>query len=302
MVFRLGLFFLMGLVGIFSWPAAASAKLRVVATLPSFADIASTVGGDEVEAVSLTRGTRDPHFVATKPDLVLVLKSADLLLYAGLGFEDGWLPSFLISSPNGKIRSGADGNFDVSSVMKLKDVAKPEHSIGDVHPGGNPHYMLDPRNGPVLAKALAERFGKLLPEKAGEFSKRAEVFSALIAQRVSVWEGALKKFKGLPVVTYHQSLFYFSEWIGLSEQGYVEQKPGIPPSPEHAVRLIGLMKEKRVKLLLIESHSPSGTAEHIAREAGATVIVLPTEVGGTVEAKSYIAVFDDITARLGQLR
>ncbi len=280
------------------WASPSVAKIKVVSTLPSFNDIVVIVGGEEVEAVALTKGTQDPHFVDAKPDLMLRLSRADLLIRAGLGLEDGWLPPLLTGSRNGKIQTGSDGYLDASSVIALKEISTTavDRSQGDVHPGGNPHFMLDPRNGIVVAKAIAERLSQLDPSKAAQFKKRGESYSKELQTRISVWEKALAPFKGTPVITYHRSWVYFSVWVGLHEAGYVEPKPGIPPSPDHIAKLVNLMKQKKVTLILMEPYYPRGSAEQVAHQTGAKLLMLPTEVLGTERAKTYISIFDEIVA------
>lgn len=280
--------------------SAAQAKVTVVTTLPSFADIAKNVGGDEVNAISLTRGNQDPHFVDAKPDLMLTLNKADLLIRAGLGLEDGWLPPLLTGSRNGKILNGTDGNLDASSVMMLKEVPKTplDRAQGDVHPGGNPHFMVDPRNGIVLANAIAERLAKLDPGKAEDFRKRAAAYGADLKKHIEQWDKELKPFAGTQVVTYHKSWIYFLDWAHFKEMGTVEPKPGIPPSPEHVVQLIHLMKQQKIKLILMEPFYPKGVAQDIAQQTGAKLLVLPVEVKGNSEAKTYIDVFDQIVKQI----
>lgn len=291
------LFFLIGSLMIAS---PAFAKIKVVTTLPSFADIAQNVGGDEVSVTPLTKGTQDPHFVDAKPDLILDLNKADLLIRAGLGLEDGWLPPLQTGSRNSRIQSGADGNLDVSSLIHLKEVPKTplDRSMGDVHPGGNPHFMLDPNNGVILARGIADRLSKLDPSHAGDFRKRAENFSAALKKKIQAWKSALKPLQGKPVVTYHRSWVYFIDWAGLTDAGTVEPKPGIPPSPEHIVTLIHSMKERNVKLMVMEPFYPKGAAEQVATETGARLLVLPAEVKGEPDVKTYIDLFDTIVRKL----
>ncbi|MBC7690706.1 MAG: zinc ABC transporter substrate-binding protein [Methylotenera sp.] len=283
-----------------AFQATVEAKIRVVTTLPSFADIATHVGGDEVDAVSLTKGTQDPHFVDAKPDLILKLNRADLLIRAGLGLEDGWLPPLLTGSRNAKLQTGQDGNLDGSSLIHLKEVptGKVDRSQGDVHPGGNPHFMLDPRNGGVMAKAIADRLSRLEPSKAAGFHQRADAYAKSLSEKIAIWQKSLASLKGKPVVTYHRSWIYFSDWVGLDEVGFLEPKPGIPPSPDHVAHLINLMKEKKVKLIVMEPYYPIGAAEEVSRQTGAKLVVLPTEVLGTPEAKTYSDVFETIVSKL----
>jgi zinc/manganese transport system substrate-binding protein len=280
--------------------SAALAKVTVVTTLPSFADIAKNVGGDEVNVIPLTRGTQDPHFVDAKPDLMLSLNKADLLVRAGLGLEDGWLPPLLVGSRNGKIQNGTDGNLDASSVMALKEVPRTplDRAQGDVHPGGNPHFMTDPRNGIVLANAIAERLAKLDPKHADDFRKKAAAYSADLKKHIEQWDKELKPFAGTRVVTYHKSWIYFLDWVHFVEAGTLEPKPGIPPSPEHVVELISLMKQQKVKLILMEPYYPKGVAQDVAQQTGAKLLVLPIEVKGNAEAKTYIDVFNQIVKQL----
>lgn len=291
------------LMTICSWSTASYAKIRIVTTLPSFADIAANVGGDEIEVIPLLKGVQDPHFVDPRPDIILKLNRADLLIHAGLGLEDGWLPSLLTGSRNGKIQGTSEGNFDVSTLMRLKEILQGNinRAQGDVHPGGNPHYMLDPRNGIILAKALGERLGKIKPSKTEYFKGRAEMYSKDLLYRITAWEKTLSFLKERPVVTYHRSWVYFSNWIGLNIVGYVEPKPGVPPSPDHIAKLINLMKEKKTKLILMEHYYPKSSAQEVARQTGSTLFVLPTEVQGAPEIKTYISVFDEITKNLSTI-
>jgi zinc/manganese transport system substrate-binding protein len=275
----------------------ALAKTRIVTTLPSFADIATQVGGDEVSAVALTKGTQDPHFVDAKPDLILQLNRADLLIRAGLGLEDGWLPPLLTGARNGKIQAGGAGDMDASALVELKEVpqGKLDRAAGDVHPGGNPHFMLDPRNGVRIARGIAERLGKIDPEHAPDFKRRAEDYVKKLEAQIALWSKTyLPMLKGKPVVTYHKSWIYFTSWAGLSEVEHVEPKPGIPPSPAHVVRLIGTIKQLHAKMIIMEPFYPKGVAEDIAGKSGAKLLVLPAEVNGTPDAKSYLEVFETI--------
>lgn len=281
---------------------SAEAKLRVVTTLPSFAELAREVGGEEVDASSMVKGSQDPHFVDPKPDLVLQLHRADLLIRVGLGLEDGWLPPLLIGSRNGKIQNGAKGNLEASTLVKLQDVpeGKLDRAQGDVHPGGNPHFMLDPRIGIQVAQGIAARLGELEPSKAADFKKRADAFAAQLQSKIQAWEAALKPWAGKSIVTYHKSFTYFASWIGLKVVDTVEPKPGIPPSPEHVVKLTRMMSEQKIPLILIEPYYPKSTSEEVAKSSGAKLLVIPTEVGGAPEAGSYAAIFDQIVQRFGQ--
>lgn len=296
-------FLMMVVLGIIEWEVSF-AKMKIVTTLPSFADIAAQVGGDVVEVSALLKGSQDPHFVDPKPDLILKLNRADLLISAGLGLEDGWLPPLITGSRNNKIQNGAEGNLIASTFVNLKESFKGpvDRSQGDIHPGGNPHFMLDPRNGTVIAKAVANRLSKIDPANAEHFHKRAEHYSKELATKIIAWEKLLASIKNSPIITYHRSWVYFSDWVGLNEIGFVEPKPGIPPSPSHMLKIISTAKEKKVQFVLIEPYYPKGSAEEVAQKIGATFLVLPTEVNGSPGASSYISLFDELVTKLTSKR
>jgi zinc/manganese transport system substrate-binding protein len=291
------------MIAVTQWCTISYAKIRVVTSLPSFGDIATNVGGDEVDVDSLTKGTQDPHFVDAKPSLILKLNKADLLIRAGLGLEDGWLPPLVTGARNAKIQNGGDGNLDASARMSLKEVptGKIDRSQGDVHPGGNPHFMTDPRNGIVLAKAIAEYLSKIDPSKADFFKKRSDAYISKLRAKITIWEKSLAALKGKKVVTYHKSWIYFSEWVGLEEVGYLEPKPGVPPSPDHIAKLIGLMKQKNVPIIIMEPFYPKGVGEDVASRTSSQLLILPTEVLGVPEAKTYIDMYNYIVQKMNEV-
>ena len=99
-------------------------------------------------------------------------------------------------------------------------------------------------------------------------------------------------YKGVKVVTYHRSFPNFAERFGLDIVGYVEPKPGIPPTPQHTLDLINEMKRKNVKLVLVEPYFDLKTPNAIGRETGAEVLVMPPSVGGMKEITDYFKLFD----------
>jgi zinc/manganese transport system substrate-binding protein len=199
-----------------AWPALAEAKVKVVATLPDLAAVAREVGGPDVEVTALAVPTQDPHFVDARPSLVLPLNRADLLVLTGLQLEVGWLPNLIVGSRNPRIQTGTTGQLDASTVVPLKGV--PTEAIsraqGDIHPGGNPHFMIDPREGARVAKAIADRLGQIDPAHRAGYASRAAAL-ATAANALAVKEA--KRFVGLPqprkqVVVYHESMIYLLEW------------------------------------------------------------------------------------------
>jgi zinc/manganese transport system substrate-binding protein len=273
---------------------ARAAVLNVVTTTEDLASIAREVGGDKVKVESLSRGYQDPHFVEAKPSFVIKLHSADLLIAVGRELEIGWLPPLVTQARNAKVQPGGAGYLDASAHAKILEIPTGQitRAMGDVHPAGNPHYWLDPDNGVLIAKDVAAKLGALDAANAAYYQQQAQAFAQKVAAAAKRWDAMMAPYKGTQLVTYHRSWPNLLDRFGLQVVGYVEPRPGIPPSPSHTLDLIKEMKAKNVKLILVEPYFDLKTPNAIARETGAKVLVLAPSVGGVKEAADYVALFD----------
>lgn len=285
-----------------SQPAHAARKLKVVTSLADFASLAETVGGDRVEATSLAKGYQDPHFVEPKPSFILKLHEADLLVVAGLELEIGYLPPLLDQARNEAIRPNGRGYLDASVGCDVLDkpVVQVTRALGDVHPYGNPHYWLDPGNGRVIARALAARLSLLDPEGKPSYEKNLAAFEARLTEAEARWAKAIAAWAGTKIVTYHSSWPNFAKYFKLDVVGFLEPKPGIPPSPQHKLELINLMLEKKVPVIVMEVYFDRKDPDFIAGKTGAKVVVLSPSVGGDPAAKDYVGLFDLAVATLSK--
>jgi len=274
--------------------APAKAAVNVMASTEDLADLTRQVGGDKVKVESISRGYQDPHFVEAKPSFILKLAKADLLVVVGRELEIGWLPPLIQQSRNAKIQVGADGYLDASLTAKILEIPTTQitRAMGDVHPLGNPHYWLDPGNGRRVAKAIVDKLSRMAPADAAYFQSRYADFDKRLAEAEKRWDAQMAPYKGLKIVTYHRSWPNFADRFSLDVIGYVEPRPGIPPSPSHTIDLIGEMKRQNVKILLVEPYFDLKTPQSIGRETGAKVLVMPPSVGGEKEITDYITLFD----------
>lgn len=270
------------------------AAVKVVTSIQDFASIADSVGGKRVETFSLSRGYQDPHFVEPKPSFILKLSRADLLIVAGLELEVGYLPPLLDQSRNSRIRPGSPGYLDASTGCDIleRPTGTVTRAMGDVHPFGNPHYWLDPTNGRVIARAIAAKLTELDPSGAADYQRNLAAFEAALAASESKWEGMLAPYKGSELVTYHNSWPNFLKRFGLKAAGYIEPKPGVPPSPSHTVELINLMVSRKIPVILMEPYFDERTPRSVADKTGATLLKFIPSVGGVPQAKDYVALFD----------
>lgn len=276
----------------------AEARVEVVTTLPDFASIVKDIGGDRVEVKSIVKSYQDPHFVDAKPNYILWLNKADLLVYNGLDLEAGWLPVLLTGSRNSKITgASASGYLNVSRLIHdLQDVpaAKLDRTMGDVHPGGNPHFMLNPENGIAAAKGIAGRLIEIDPENAEYYESGLKEFVDNLTGRIEIWKTKLKSLSSTEVITYHNSWAYFTRWAGLVEVGYIEPKPGVPPSPAYLSKLITESKNKDIKLILSESFYPQKTARLVAEKTGAELVVLPVMSESSESRGAYATMIENL--------
>jgi len=274
--------------------APARAALNVVATTEDLASIAREVGGDKIKVESLSRGYQDPHFVEAKPSFVIRLHSADLLIVVGRELEIGWLPPLITQARNAKVQPGGEGYLDASTGVKILEIPTGQitRAMGDVHPQGNPHYWLDPDNGVRIAKAIAKKLAALDGADAAYFDQREQAFEKKVADAEKRWDAAMAPYKGTKVVTYHRSWPNFADRFGLDVIGYVEPRPGIPPSPSHTIDLINEMKAKNVKMILVEPYFDLKTPNSIASATGGRVLVMAPSVGAEKEITDYVSLFD----------
>jgi len=272
----------------------AHAELNVVTTTEDLAALAREVGGDKIKVESLSRGYQDPHFVEAKPSFVIKLHSADLLIAVGRELEIGWLPPLVNQARNAKVQPGGEGYFDASQGVKILEIPTGQltRAMGDVHPQGNPHYWLDPDNGLRIAKGIQKKLSALSPADAAYFAQREDAFEKRLAEAQKRWDAQMAPYKGTKIVTYHRSWPNFVDRFGLDVIGYVEPRPGIPPSPSHTLDLINDMKAKNVKIIMVEPYFDLKTPNSIARETGAKVLVMAPSVGAEKEIADYVSLFD----------
>lgn len=271
--------------------ASAARKLFVVTTTTDLHDIAHEVGGNRIEAIHISEGYQDPHFVEAKPSFILKLRNADVFAYVGLDLEVGWMSLLVDGARNPKIRPGGSGNLDVSRAIPVIDQARGnvDRSQGDVHPLGNPHYWLDANNGKRIARLFRDRFSQLDPAGAAAYAQNTRAFESRLSAAEASWAPMLAKIKGKPVVAWHTSWKYLAQYTGMTIVGFMEPKPGVPPSPAHLAGLIQTMRRTGAKVIIMEPFYARKTADFVAARTGAKVLMLPPSVGGTRTVPDYIS-------------
>ena len=277
----------------------AAATVIVFACEPEWAALARELGGDKVSAFAATTAFQDAHHIEARPSLIARIRSADLVVCSGSELEIGWLPLLLTQSGNSRIQPGSPGYLEASQyVVKLEVPRVVDRSMGDVHPGGNPHIQTDPRNIAKVAAVLGERLAQIDGANAAAYRAGAESFNKRWQDAIRRWEQEAARLKGVPLVEHHKDFTYLINWLGLREVGDLEPLPGIPPTTSHLAELVEQMKKAPATMIVYSSYNDPRAAEFLSQRTGIPKVMLPFTVGGSDRAKDLFGYFDDVVARL----
>jgi zinc/manganese transport system substrate-binding protein len=277
----------------------ALAALNIFACEPEWGALAKEIAGDKASIYVATTAMQDPHRIDARPSLIARARSADLLVCTGAELEIGWLPLVQTQSGNSRIQAGQLGHFEAARHVVTLDVPQRfDRAQGDVHPAGNPHVHLDPRNIAKIATALAERMVQLDGAEAQAYRTRAKAFLERWRQAIEKWEKQALPLKGTPVVVHHKNLSYLIEWLGMREIGTLEPKPGLPPSTAHMSELLARLAKDPAKAVVRAAYNEPRAVEWLAERAKIPALVVPFTVGGTDKAQDLFGLFDDTLSRL----
>lgn len=315
--------------------------LQVAVTVPDLGSLVRETGGDQVAVTVFAKGTGDAHFIEAKPGFIKTLSEADLFIQNGLELEMGWAPTLQQNARNAKILPGARGFLDASTAITPLEVPSGpvDRAMGDVHPAGNPHYLVDPINGLRVARLIRDKLIDLRPERRKSFDDRYAIFrqrlgTALVGETLakkydveklallfeagklsdflksqgeepllSGWFGLMLPYWGAKVVADHNTWPYFARRFGILVIGFLEPKPGLPPTTKHLNELIESMRVQGVKVILASPYFDPRFAQFVAERTGAQVVSMAHMVGARSGTNDYISMVDyDVRQLAGALR
>jgi ABC-type Zn uptake system ZnuABC Zn-binding protein ZnuA len=304
--------------------------LQVCATVPDLGNLAQEIGGDQVKITVFAKSQEDPHFIEAKPSFIKALSQADLFLQIGMELEVGYAPLLQQNARNSRVLIGASGYVDCSKAITPIDVPTGivDRSMGDVHPLGNPHYMLDPLNGLQVARLIKDRLAEVRPEKKSFFEERYTMFyrkigDALVGEKLARkyefeklaflyeggklepflreqkeeglpggWLGMMLPYRGIRAVGDHNLWPYFARRLGILVIGFLEPKPGISPTTKHLQELVEQIKAERVKVILSSPYFEIRYAQFISKNTGAKIVPLAHQVGSRPGTENYLSMID----------
>ena len=279
--------------------AFAQDRISVVATTTDLRSLTEAVGGERVAAISLVPPNMDAEEYQPKPQDVLRLKNARMVVRVGLDY-DLWAERLLAQAGNRAIGRGGPGYVDASFGIAALELRGMSVGPGDghAHGSGNPHYWLDPKNAEIVTATILDALTRIDPANATAYEANRAAFLARLQAKLAEWEEKLAPLKGMPIVAYHNSWPYFARRFRLDFVGFIETKPGVPPSPAHLSGIVRTMRARNVRIVVREPHEPQRDVAFVAGKAGATVVTLAASVGALPQAGDYIALFDANVAAL----
>lgn len=274
----------------------AFAELKVVTTLPWIGSLAKEIGGDKITGTTLVKPNQDPHYIEAKPSMILAARKADIIMYNGLDLEAGYLPVIIESSKNTRIQPGEKGNLNCGQfVNAIERPSTVDRSQGDVHPLGNPHYHLSPSNMAHVAEGIADALVDMDNNNAAFYRANLASFNKRLEEKRKEWNG---KLRGKRFLTFHKYFEYLANDLGFRITGYIEPKPGIPPSSGHMARLIETISKDRPEAILSTSYYGKQEVEFLSSKTGVKGIVVPHEIGCQDGINDWFVLMDRVVESL----
>ncbi len=274
-------------------PSYAAGKLKIVTTLSTFADLVKTIGGEQVDVSYIASPRFNPHFIEAKPSDVLRVKRADLFVHAGLDLE-AWRWSLVDATGNAEVRPEGSKELDLSRGIELLEI--PTSSLtrasGDIHVYGNPHYWMNPENGKKMAQTICDKLCELDPQSENLFHQNLKSFLDLLDQKISEWKSLINPYKGQEFIAYHNEWIYFTTFLDLKIELFLEPKPGIPPTPNQVRLVEERIKSKGIRGIIHSDYFPKNASQAVAQKTGIKVLLLCQNVGELPQASDYIHMID----------
>jgi zinc/manganese transport system substrate-binding protein len=272
-----------------SAPTGAADRIPVVATFSVIGDMLANVGGDRVDLKTIVRAGGDCELYQPTAADVATLASARAVFINDLNEEfEPWLEPLLKQAA-----------FTGTKIVVTRGVRtlteEEEHPVsGRQLPAAiDQHAWLDPRNGIIYVRNIAEALARLDPAGAADYRAHAAAYTKQI-QAVDDW--AREEIAGVPAgkrraLSSHDSLQYIARAYGitlLSVNGWTNKSE---PSAAELAKLARQIRAEHVRALFLDSITDPRTMQRIAGETGA--IIAGTLYGDSLspapgEADSYI--------------
>ncbi|MEU4369164.1 metal ABC transporter substrate-binding protein [Micromonospora chersina] len=247
-------------------------RVDVVAAFYPLQFLAEKIGGDAVTVTNLAKPGAEPHDLELNPRQVGQVVDAELIVY---------LTGFQPAVDEAVEQNGGDRAFDVAGVQPLLDAAAgghehegEEHGHGEETGGRDPHLWLDPTRLATVGDRLAERLGKIAPDRAADFTARAAALRTELTGLDADYTRGLATCQRREIVTSHTAFGYLAEHYRLEQVGITGLSPDAEPSPQRLAEVAEEAREHGATTIFFETLVSPKVAETVAREVGAKTAVL----------------------------
>lgn len=272
-------------------------RLSVGVTEPDIEAIVTAVGGNEVDTFSLFRGCILRGDLTVEPTVKNRLKNARAVVWTGFLNESAAITAELGSAkPSSKAQAGGPQWIDVSRGAARVNVPA-STCLGYVDPNtmsGDPFFWLNPKNGSIIARNVAEGLGVLRPQKRAFFLANADVFSSTLGKDIDRWKQALKPLAKLRVFSTQCGWQNFSK-LGGPVLVVCKGSPGSLPTPHD---LLDRVKQMRAQVILVDPNTPADYGNAFREQSGLRVIEVSSSIENIPGAHSYSALFDNFVEAL----
>jgi ABC-type Zn uptake system ZnuABC Zn-binding protein ZnuA len=267
--------------------------IKVVATTTSYASLVKEVGKDKVDVKAVASPRFNVHDFQPRPSDVRNVSEADLFVYTGLDLEM-WMDPLVEAAGKPQFFRGREKAVDLSRGIRLLEI--PTHQIsrseGDLHIFGNPHYWMNPENAKIMVETLCEKLKEVDPANASYYENNKREFISKLDSKILEWKSLCAHCEGKEIISYHKDSEYLVDFLGIKIGGYLEPKPGIPPTPRQIQVLEDTMKKRNIKGIIQPTFYPTGPAEFLAKKVGGKVITICQNPNQLPELKDYLTLVD----------
>ncbi|MCC6758555.1 MAG: zinc ABC transporter substrate-binding protein [Candidatus Omnitrophica bacterium] len=273
--------------------SAAGETLNVVTTTTIFADLVKQIGGERVEVKAVASPKQNIHFYSPKPSDVRAVASADLYVNVGLDLE-AWSDPLLEAAGKPELMRGRNRNLDLSKGIALLHVptGNISRSEGDIHLFGNPHYTMNPENFKIMAKSVAEKLAEIDPSGAASYQENEKQFLSQLDAKLQEWKSLCQHCQDKEIISYHEDIAYFAQFVGLKAEQFIEPKPGIPPGPRHLAELADYAVQHPVGAIVLPTYYSRATAEKLAERIGTRSVTIVQNAGEVAGSEGVVGFFD----------
>ena len=268
--------------------------LEVLACEPEWSALVTELAGDKATLTTATTAFQDPHQIQAKPSLIAAARRADLVICTGADLEVGWLPLLLRRAGNASIQPGTPGYFLAADHVRRLEIPKSiDRSGGDVHPQGNPHIHLQPRNIERVAKALGQSLVSIDSANAAWYQGRLDDFLTRWATATQQWEIDAADLDGMRIVTHHRSFSYLADWLRLDVVATLEPKPGVPASGAQLSKLLEQLNPSPPRMIIRAPFENEKAGRWLSGRLDVPVVELPYTVGGNEAAMDLFSLYTE---------